>query len=454
MPPTPTSTLASFAATLRLEDVPAPVRDLASNLLLDTLASALAGRHGDETSQVETMARALGGGSSTVIGAAPSSLIGATLVNGYQVTAVTVCDIHKSMLNHVTPGVVPAALAIAERDARSGRELLEAIIVGVETTTRVGLGLRYPDYRARGWHSPGVLGPFGGAAAVGRLLGLDELAMRNALGLAGSQSAGTFAAWGTPAVKFHQTRGGAGGLMAGLLAAEGFRAAPEVLAAADGGLFTTYGAGGDADAVVDGLGETWTLPQLSLRRWPAAGQLQGLIIALTRLIDDHDLVPERIAGVQVGLSETVVTAFGGFGWEDKFRARLSPRYVSSVVLHDRRCWLEQFLPDRLTDPSVDAFARDRVRVVTDPSLPETGTSVVVTLTDGAVVRHRLDVPRGDAEDPMSRDQVVEKFHDARAGLLDDGRAARVLELLDDLDGLGDVGELTALLGAPADTGSA
>src|SRR6266436_7411752 len=106
-------------------------------------------------------------------------------------------------------GVQTCALpiSIAERDGLSGRDLLVAIAAGCEVTTRIGLGLDYPAFRAKGWHGPGVLGPFGAAAAVGRLRRFDADTMAKAFGLAGSQAAGTFAAWGTPTVKFHQCRG-------------------------------------------------------------------------------------------------------------------------------------------------------------------------------------------------------------------------------------------------------
>ena len=163
------------------------------------------------------------GRESSVIGGEHLSLAGATLLNGYLVTAVTMCDVHRATMTHITPEIVPPALAIAERDGLSGRDLLVAIAAGCEVTTRIGIGLDYPVFRARGWHGPGILGPFGAAAAVGSLLKFDADTMARAFGLAGSQAAGTFAAWGTPTVKFHQCRGALSGLMAALLGAAKIR---------------------------------------------------------------------------------------------------------------------------------------------------------------------------------------------------------------------------------------
>ena len=206
-------------------------------MLLDTLACAVAGHQGEETGQIGALAAALAqSDESSVIGGDHLSLAGATLLNGYLITAVTMCDVHRPTLTHITPEVVPAALGIAERDGRSGRDLLLALAAGFEATTRVGIGLDYPAFRARGWHGPGVIGPFGAAAAVGWLRKFDAETMAKAFGLAGSQAAGTFAAWGTPTVKFHQCRGALSGLMAALLAEQKFLATREFLTHKDGGL--------------------------------------------------------------------------------------------------------------------------------------------------------------------------------------------------------------------------
>src|SRR3989454_8305981 len=290
----PTAELARFIANLEYDQLPAAVRERVKDIILDTLASAIAGRQGDETKQIRALAGALGDSHEcTVIGGEPLSLAGATLQNGYLFTAVTVCDVHRPTLCHTTPQVVPPALAIAERDGASGRALIVAVAAGLETTVRVGLGTKYPAFRAKGWHSPGVIGPFGGAAAAGKLLGLDAERQRNAFGLAGSQSAGTFAQWGTPTIKFHQSRGALSGLMAGLLAEQGFLASTEILAHKDGGLFNAYSDGGQPDAVVADLGKRWALEQIALRLWPAASSIQTVITGLFALIKAHDLRPAR-----------------------------------------------------------------------------------------------------------------------------------------------------------------
>src|SRR6202040_1190855 len=157
-----TQALAQFAAALRYEDIPPRVREHCKTLLLDALACAVAGRLGEETGQIAALASGLAQGSeSSVIGGDPLSLAGATLLNAYLVTAVTMCDVHRETMTHVTPEVMPPALAIAERDGLNGRALLTAIAAGCGGTTGGGSGLaaqircRHHGARLRPRRQPG-----------------------------------------------------------------------------------------------------------------------------------------------------------------------------------------------------------------------------------------------------------------------------------------------------------
>jgi 2-methylcitrate dehydratase PrpD len=443
----PAAVLADWAASAQTATIPPHVRQRTAQLLLDAVASALAGRHGDETGQVEAVAREIAGGNdATVIGGRPLSRIGAALVNGYQVTAVTVCDVYRPALCHVTPEVVPPAIAAAEGRGVSGSDLITALAVGLETTVRIGRGIGYSSFRERGWHSPGVIGPFGGAAAVGRILGLDPQRMRWAFGLAGSQSAGTFAHWGTPTIKFHQARGAVSGLIAATLANQGFRSSEEVLGHPDGGILTTYSDGGDPEAIVADLGEEWELERISMRLWPAASSIQSAISAVFDLIKEHDITPDVVSRLTISLSETTYGMHGEMGWETRFKALLSARYTAAVVLHDRECWLDQFDAVRISDPIVDGFARNRITVVSDHSVPTTGAVADVELLDGRRYTARRDVPKGDAADPLSTAEVAGKFQRAVSGLVPPARAEEALTRLLEIDEVDDVGRVMSLLG--------
>ncbi len=448
MTTTPTAELATFIAGLQYEHIPIAIRERVKDIILDALASALAGTRGDEVKQIRGLAAALGASSeASIIGGDKLSLAGATLLNGYLITAVTVCDVHRPTLYHTTPQVVSPALAIAERDGASGMALLTAITAGLETSVRVASGTHYAAFRARGWHSPGVVGPFGGAAAVGKLRGFNGDLQRNAFGLAGSQSAGTFAHWGTPTIKFHQCRGALSGLMAGLLAEQGFLASKEILAHPDGGIYNAYSDGGNPASVIADLGKQWTLEQISLRLWPAASSVQSVITALLALAAAHDLRPADIAEVRVGLSKGVYDMHGTLAWDDKFKALLSMPYITAVVLHDRACWLDQFEPARVKDLAVGAFARERVKVGIEPGIAGTAALVEIKTTAGVTHTDRRLVAKGDAADPLSRAEIQGKLRTAAAGVISNAAADRIIALVDNLERVANVRELLDALRA-------
>ncbi len=433
-----TQVLARFAATLKYEDIPPRVTEYCKNVLLDTLACAVAGHQGDETRQIAALASGIAqSAESSVIGGERLSLAGATLLNGYLVTAVTMCDVHRATLTHVTPEVIPPALAVAERDGLSGRDLLIAIAAGLEITTRVGLGLDYPEARKRGWHGPGVIGPFGAAAAVGRLLGLDAATMAMAFGLAGSQSAGTFAAWGTPTIKFHQCRGALSGLMAALLAQQDFVATSEFLTAKDGGLYTTYSNGGRPDAAIAELGQRWELEQIALRLWPSASSIQGFITAMFDLVEKHNLRPAEVKKINVTMNKTAVDMHGMFPrYKGKFDALLSTHYAAAVILHDRELSLAQFEPVRFDDPILRKFAADQVEVTKDPALTGVQAVVEAQTTDGRTLSVRCEHPRGSAENPLTRAQIEAKFRTYAKARLPGANVEAVIAAVARLEDLG------------------
>jgi 2-methylcitrate dehydratase PrpD len=441
-----TQTLARFAAALTYEEIPGRARDHCKSLLLDALACALAGHQGEETHQVAALASGLAQSQeSSVIGGDRLSLAGATMLNGYLITAVTLCDVHRPTLTHITPEVMPPALAIAERDGLSGRELLTALAAGCETMTRIGIGMDWPAARARGWHGPGVLGPFGAAAAVGRLLGFDADTMARAFGLAGSQAAGTFAAWGTPTVKFHQCRGALSGLMAALLAQQQFVATQEFLTAPDGGLYNTYSNGGRPEAATGDLGNRWELERIALRLWPSASSIQGFVTAMFDLVEKRRLAPDRVKKLSVSLNKTVVDMHGIFPrYQGKFEALLSIHYGAAVILHDRALTLAQFEPARYGDPKLARFAAEQVEVKADPALTGVQAVVEAQTVDGSKVTVRCDHPRGSPENPLSRAEVEDKF---RAYAKDRLTAAQTEEVIGAVARLEDLSSVRRLMDA-------
>jgi 2-methylcitrate dehydratase PrpD len=138
---------------------------------------------------------------------------------------------------------------------------------------------------------------------------------------------------------------------------------------------------------------------------------------------------------------------GTLPWNDKFKALLSAPYVMGIIVHDRRCWLEQFEPSRYQDPAVDRFTRERVKVEPDPALAGTAATVEVRMRDGKMLTDRRDCAKGDPDDPLSRSEIEQKLRIAAEGKLPAAQVDRIVSLVNRLEDLADVRELTAALRA-------
>ncbi|MGH9243871.1 MAG: MmgE/PrpD family protein [Acidimicrobiales bacterium] len=433
--------LARFASGFPQSEMPASSVRHARWLLIDAVGCALAGDLARETSAVtEAAAATFGGGVSTVIGSQQQlSAAGATMLNAYRMTAMTVCDVYRPAHCHITPLVIPAALAASDEAAVSGRDFLAAVIVGMEMTTRIAVGLDYPAFRARGWHSPGVVGPLGSAAAVGRIGRFDEATMRHALGLAATQSAGSYLSWGTPAVKFHQARGAVSGLLAARLAEQGFPGGQQPLTAPDGGVYNTHSNGGDPVKALADLGVRWELEQIALRLWPGASPVQAMLTATFDMIASEGARADNVASVMVGVSTEDFATHARFARpRGTFEALLSYAYLCSAALHDQVVWFEQVEHPRFEDPTLLAFAEERISLAPVDDIPVNGCQLEVEFADGRRRSRRVEAARGTPENPPAEEEIRAKFHLCADRKLGHGRAHTLLETLTDIESCEDM----------------
>jgi len=384
--------IAGWAASLQWDDLPEAVRERVETIHLDAIASGAAGASQLLTGQAERVAASFAG----------SSAAASVFARAYAITSATLCDVYRPGLCHVTPVVLPPLEALG--DGRERDDLLVALAVGLEVTPRLCLALDYPRLRARGWHSPGVAGTVGAAAAAARFLRLDPEGVLSAMAHGAAQAAGTFAALGTEAVKFNQARGATAGLLAALAAEAHLAASSEWLTAADGGMARTYADGGEPELLVRDLGRRWELEQISLRRWPAASSVQSLIEVCLELAPAAD----EVAAVEVELSARAYEVSGERGWETPLAAQQSARWVAACTLLDGDWWLEHSAPARLGDPRTAELA-NRVVVVASESVPDGGVRIRVELAGGGeATAERRDAP-GDPTRPLSRTDVEAKL---------------------------------------------
>src|SRR3979490_3067886 len=290
----PTGQLAMWLAGLTLDEVPPAARRA-----------------------VEIVTRLEGSGNGTLIGwGLTTSRPAAALLNGTFIQGFELDDFHPFAPLHSTSLVLPSLLACAEGLHHvSGAQFLKGAIAGFEVGPRVGLALHGAEMLSRGWHSGSVFGTHASAAAAGTLLELDAAAFEDALGLAGTQSAGLMAAqFEAMSKRMHHGMASRNGLYAAVLAQGGYTGIKRVFECEYGGFLSTFGEGHSPDAsqISDGLGLRWETERIIAKAYAAMGGLHAAIDAVLQLDAERPLVPEEIERIEVDLGHAV---FHHGGWQ-------------------------------------------------------------------------------------------------------------------------------------------
>jgi 2-methylcitrate dehydratase PrpD len=460
--PSLTADVAAFVVGAQGRDLPPDVAHLGTRSVVDALGLALAGAASQTGRITRRYLATLGltpARGSTVVGAdlrVPARF--AAFANGISIHADDFDDTQLAvardrvygLLTHPSAPVLPAVLALAERDRRSGRELMAAYQVGVEVECKVAEAI-LPRHYQQGFHSTATCGAIGAAAAAARLLGLDREATRRALSLGASQAGGLRENFGTMTKPFHAGRAAESGVVAAELAALGFTASPRGLEA-DRGFFRAAGGGYDAAAIEGKLGAPWTFasPGVSIKPHPSGSLTHPGMAVMLDLIRRHDLRPERVRRVAVGTNHNMPNALIHHRPTDELQAKFSMEFCMAILLLERRAGLEQFTDEVVNRPDVQALLR-RVDFGVHPEAEAAGfdkmtTLVEVELDDGTVVRGRADFGKGSPANPMTDDELGEKFRQCAAwGGLDRAQTEAALDRAWRIDSLEDVGELTGLL---------
>ena len=429
-----TRDVANWVANLRHADVPEHVRQALRLLALDTVGAALVGADQPWTKAIHAWAMAaapgpaatgrarIWGESEAVLRAAD-----AALVNGAAAHAYELDDFHNAKL-HPGAVVLPAALALGEALDADGALVETALAAGYEVMIRTSLAIDPSVGRLRGWHLTGVCGTFGAAAAGAVLLGLDAERTAWALGLAGTQSAGTWAfnADGASSKRLHPGRSAQAGVMAAELSALGFSGPTEFYETRDGGLLSTFVQGGSLAELTDNLGTKWHAADTSFKPYSCCGSLHAHIDAVLALRDLWQ--PGR--RIRLGLAN-VINVQCGFDYTpgSELNAQMSARYCAAVAMLDGQALPAQFSPARIADPRLTALAQS-IEIVHEPKhdslYPKRfcGWAEIETAA-GKLERFEVMDPSGNPVNPAMAAALQRKFSQLVTPMLGDNRAAEV-----------------------------
>jgi 2-methylcitrate dehydratase PrpD len=438
-----TRTLARYAADLRFDDIPEEVRTVVRHCLLDWLGVTLAGSREDAGRIVREEAVDQGGApQATLIGGGARTSVGqAALVNGTASHALDYDDVQFAFLGHPTVTVVPAILALAERDGCNGRDLITAFVAGVETGCRIGDYVT-EDHYARGHHATGTLGAFAAAAGTSRLLGLDRETSATALGIAAAQAAGLKSMFGTMCKPLHAGKAAANGQYAALLAARGFTSRRYAVECSQG-FADTQSSVADLQCALDGLGTKFHTRNVLFKYHAACYGTHASMEALTRLRDAHGIDAGNIDKVELRVPTRNLRVCNIQEPHSGLEAKFSLRMVSAMTLARRDTANIAGYDDALCRDAEMVRLRDKMQVVGDGELARGTSEVIISMQDGVVYREfdNRSVPNADLDDQGRR--LEAKFLALARPVIGDDNAREVAELVRGLDALDGVDEIVA-----------
>jgi 2-methylcitrate dehydratase PrpD len=457
-----TDHVAGFVVGTQLRDIPKDVAHLGKRSVLDGIGLALAGAASECGHIAQKYLEELGIASangSTVIGSAlrlPARF--AAFANGlaihaddYDDTQLAVAkDRVYGLLTHPTAPALPPTLALAERDRRSGADLMLAYQVGVEVECKIAEAI-LPRHYQTGFHSTATCGSIGAAAGAAKLLGLDREATRRALSIGATQAGGLRENFGTMTKPFHAGRAAENGVVAAEIAALGFTASPNGLEA-DRGFFRAAGGGYSPEMIEGKLAHPWTFhfPGVSIKPHPSGSLTHPGMAVMMDLIRKHDIQAAKVKRVSVGTNHNMPNALIHHRPKNELQAKFSMEFCMAILILERKGGLEQFTDAVVNRPDVQAMIQ-KVSFGVHPEAEAAGfdkmtTIIEVELADGQVLKGRADFGKGSPANPMTDDELAEKFRQCAAwGGLDKARTDAVLKLLWKIEELQDVNELTSLL---------
>jgi 2-methylcitrate dehydratase PrpD len=439
--------LAEFIAGVRYENLPPETIRLARLALLDWLGSALGGGREEPALMALRVLGAQGGSPQATLlpSGEKTSALNAALGNGIASHILELDDVHRGSIVHAGAVVMPAALATAEMLHANGRKLIEAIVAGYELAIRVGEAVSPSHYYY--WHNTGTCGTFGACAAAGKLLGLGPEQMVWALGNAGTQAAGfwEFLRDGAMSKHLHPGKAAQNGLLAALLAKEGFTGAQAILEG-EKGFCRAMAPEFNLALITGSLGQPpYRIEGNSFKIHSSCRHTHPAVDIVLDLIARHSISPAQVAGIEVRTYQTALDITANPEPQTIYAAKFSLPFCVALALTQGSCALADFSEENLRNPEIRGLM-GRVRLIVDEHLDSLHpakwpATVTLTMTSGEVHQGRTDFPLGDPENPADAEMLLAKFRRLASRAWTEPKVEALLAAVLSLEKVKDVAEL-------------
>jgi 2-methylcitrate dehydratase PrpD len=443
-----TKKLVKFCSALKYDDLPSNVVDRVKYYALDFLGVIARGSQEESSKAMYRFVKSLGivneGG--VVIGSKmKTSFQYSALANGTAAHALELDDVNNEASLH--PGVVifPAALAACEMANKGGREFIEGVVLGYEVMIRMGKALGPKEHYSRGFHPTGTCGTFGATATVAKILGLSEQQMLNAIGLAGSQAAGSmeFLAQGAWSKRMHPGWAAHNGIIACLLAKNGFTGPTSIIEGRFGFLHA-YSDNAHPEKVIDGLGDDFEILRCSIKPHACCRYMHPPIDAILKIMKENKIEPDAIEKVTLGILQAGFSIIAS-PLEQKrnpqtvYESQFSMPFGAAVAILFGKATLDEFTQGKLYLPKIKALM-EKVYCVKNPELDKLypkhwPATAEIKTKDGKVFSIRLEYPKGDPENPLTWDELIEKFDGLASTIYSEPRREKMIEQVKNIESI-------------------
>jgi 2-methylcitrate dehydratase len=428
----------------------------AKRFLLDSVGCALGGfQQHDVKIALEVLDEIAGSGPATVIGTGKRiDPVSASLANGLMIRCMDYNDIYWKQDPSHPSDIFPAALAGCERAKSGGKELIVGLVLGHEFEMRF-CEAAFPGIRERGWHHA-TLTAFVSPIVAGRALHLGWEQIQHAIGISASRHATLGAVTAGKLTMMKNTvdpMATQSGVLAALMAEKGYTG-PEHVVDGKEGLTHCFGPSWKLNLLTDGLGESWRITQCGMKAFPTEALTHTPISAVLEIVKSNDLKPEQVEKVQIrslARAADILSDPSKYDPQSKETADHSLPYVIAAAIAERQVTPVQFEMKKIMDPTIRAQLK-KVEVVADPEIEKVFPAlqrviVNLTTTDGRTFSKQLDYPKGDPRNPLSDAEVEEKFAALADGVLSEGAQKKLKDAIWNLEKVGSVSKLMALMKA-------
>ena len=429
-------TLAGFVHRCGYDSLPLHVVDAAKQCLLDWMGSAIRGSVESPARIYNEVARSEGGHprASALPDFWKTSVSWAAQINAAASHTVEMDDLHPTSVIHPAAPIISAAAAVAEAVDASGRDLIAAIVAGYEVGIRAGEAVGRSHYNL--WHSTATCGTFGAAAAAARLLKLNDAQIVQALGSAGTQAAGLweFLADGAMSKQLHPAHAAAAGILSAELAVRGFTAAKKIFEGPKGFL-AAMSKDAAPEMLTEGLGLSYRILTNSFKKHASCRHTHSAIDAALILRDKKKVRPEALRRVEVQIYPAGYDLLHGVQPTTAYAAKFCLPYTIAAAFNRGRVLLPEF--EKLDAPDIQA-TMTRVTMTRDEAMgrdyPEKWPArVIAILESGETVSTEVEYPKGDAKNPLSQQELEQKFRGLSDGIIPSSRQARMIEVIANLE---------------------